>query len=78
MQYTAEGSVFGAVSLWFLFVYEIHPELLNGFVPNSQRRRVWSLARTNLKVKVTGTKMAFFYPFGSLHAVYIWYNIFSL
>ena len=29
-----EGSVFGAVSLCFLFVYEIPPEPLNGFAPN--------------------------------------------
>jgi len=43
---------FGVVSLCFLFVYEISPESLNGFAPNSQERRVWSLARTSLKVKV--------------------------
>jgi len=56
--------------LWlFLFVYEISPELLNGFAPNSQGRRVWSLAGTSLKVKVN---------FGGLHAVYVWKNIFAL
>jgi len=33
-------------------VYEISPELLNGFAPNSRGRRLWSLARTSLKVKV--------------------------
>jgi len=51
-QWTAEGSVFGAVSLWFLFVCEISPKPLNGFAPNSHGRCVWSLARTSLKVKV--------------------------
>jgi len=40
---TVEGSVFGTVSL---------RELLNGFVPNSHGRCVWSLAQTSLKVKV--------------------------
>ena len=35
----------------FLFVYEISPELLNDFAPNSHGRRVWSLDRTSLKVK---------------------------
>jgi len=34
MQITAEGSVFGAVSLCFLFVCEISREPLNGFAPN--------------------------------------------
>jgi len=43
---TAEGS--------FLFVYEISQEALNGFAPNTHGRRFWSLARTNLKVKVKG------------------------
>ena len=48
--------VFVAISLWFfcLFVYEISLEPLNGFVPNSHGRRVWSLARTRLKVKGQG------------------------
>jgi len=56
--------------LWlFLFVYEISPELLNGYAPNSQGRRVWSLAGTSLKVKVN---------FGGLHVVYVWKNIFAL
>jgi len=32
-------------SVVFLFVYEISLELLNGFAPNSHRRRVWYLAR---------------------------------
>ena len=40
----------------FLFVYEISPEQLNGFAPNSDTRRVWSFARTSLKVKVTKDK----------------------
>ena len=61
----------------FLFVYEISRELLNEFVPNSHRRRVWSLARMSLKVKVKGQghqgqKMAFFGPFGGLHAAHVW------
>jgi len=34
-----------------VFVYEISPELLNGFAPNSLGRRVWSLSQTSLKVK---------------------------
>jgi len=29
-------------------------ELLNGFAPNLQGRRAWSLARRNLNVKVKG------------------------
>jgi len=40
----------------FLFVYEISWQPLNGFVPNSQGRRVRSLARTSLKVKVKGQR----------------------
>jgi len=53
-------------------VYEIYREPQNGFAPNSHERRVWSLARTSLKVKVTREsrdKMAFFGPFGGLRAV---------
>ena len=64
--WTPEGSVFGAVSLCFLFLYEISREPLNGFAPNPQGRRVWSLAQTSLKIKVKdkrsrspGTKTAF-------------------
>ena len=34
------------------FLYEIFREPLNGFAPNSHGRRVLSLARTSLKVKV--------------------------
>ena len=41
-------------SVFFLFVYEIYPEPLNGFAPNSHGRRVWSLVRTSLKVKDKG------------------------
>jgi len=33
------------LSLTFLFVYEISPEALNGFAPNSLGRRVWSLTQ---------------------------------
>jgi len=50
----------------FLFVYEISLEPLNGYVPNSQGRRVW----TSLNVKVEGkrsrspgTKNGIFWPF---------------
>jgi len=38
--------------LFFLFVTRIYRERLNGFALNSQGRRVWSLARMSLKVKV--------------------------
>jgi len=38
----------------FVFVYEISREPLNGFAPNSQGRRVWSLARMSLNIKVKG------------------------
>jgi len=41
---------------FFLFVTQISQEWLNGFVPYSQGRRVCSLARTSLNVKVKGTK----------------------
>jgi len=37
-----------------LFVYEIYPELLNGFAPNSHGKRVWALTRTSLNLKVKG------------------------
>jgi len=37
---------------FFLFVYAISRESLNGFAPNSYGRCVWSLAQTSLKVKV--------------------------
>ena len=59
----------------FCHVYEISREPLNGFSPNSHGRRVWSLARTSLKVKVKvqrsrspGTKTTFS---RGLRAVYI-------
>jgi len=59
-----------------LFVYGISQEPLNGFAPNSQGRRVWSLARTSLNVKVkrkvTRDKNGIFCPFGVLWAVYVW------
>jgi len=38
----------------FLFVYGISPEPQNGFEPNSQGIRVWSLARTSLNVRAKG------------------------
>ena len=44
--------LFLALSVTFLFVYEISLEAPNGFAPNSHGRRVWSLARTNLNVNV--------------------------
>jgi len=66
-----------------LFVYEMYREPLNEFAPNSHAKRVWSLARTSLKVKgqrsrSPGTKTAFFGHFGGLRAVYVWLNIFSV
>ena len=61
--------LFLALSVTFLFAYEISRETLNGFASNSHRRRIWSLVRTSLKVKVN---------FGCLRAVYIWKNIFVL
>ena len=53
---TAYGSVFSVVCDFFvcLFVNQISRERLNGFAPNSQGRRVWSLARRSLNVKVKG------------------------
>jgi len=65
-----EGSVFGAISLWFL-VYEISLEPMNGFVPNLHGRLVWSLAQTSLKVKGEGhrDKNEFFGPFGGVRMV---------
>jgi len=36
---------------------------LNGYAPNSEGRRIWSLARTSWKVKV---------HFGGMRAVYVW------
>ena len=63
--------MFLALSVTFL-LYEIsrEPQPLNGFAPNSQGRRVWSLARTSLKVKiVTGKEKIissqFFAPYAS-------------
>jgi len=47
--------LFLALSVTFLFVYEIYQEPLNGFAPNSQGS-VWSLARTSLNVKVKGQR----------------------
>jgi len=81
-QWTAEGSVFGAISLWFFCLcvkYSVSQDMLNGFAPNWHRRRVWSLARTSLKVKAKGQghqgqKTAFFGHFSGLHAVSVWYT----
>jgi len=42
-----------SISLWF-FVHEISQEPQNRFAPNSHGRRVLSLARMSLKVKVKG------------------------
>jgi len=39
-----------------LLVTHISRERLNGFAPNSQGRRAWSLARSNLKVNVKGQR----------------------
>jgi len=64
---------FGAISLWFLFVYEISRQPLNGFAPNSHGRRVWSLVGVprsdefesqgqKTKVKVVRVKNGIFGP----------------
>jgi len=58
----------------FLFLHEISTEPLNGFAPNSHRRRVWSLAWMSLKVKVKGQghqeqKTAFF----TISAACVWF-----
>ena len=73
MQWTAQGSVLAPSVCGFFCLYEISPEPLNGFVPYSHRRRVWSLPRTSLKVEVKGQdhqgqKVAFFGPFSGLRA----------
>ena len=39
---------------FLLVVYETSREPLNGYAPNSHRRRVWSLAWTSLEVKIKG------------------------
>jgi len=52
--------LFLALSATFLFVCEISREPLNGLASNSQGRRVWSLARTSMKVKVTTDKNGIF------------------
>jgi len=43
-------------SFFILFVEQIPREPLNGLAPNSHGRRVWSLARMNLNVKVKGQR----------------------
>jgi len=43
-----------ALFVTLLFVYDISWELLNRFAPNSQGRRVWSLALASLNVKEKG------------------------
>ena len=48
--------LFLALSVTFLFVYEISPEPADGFAPNSRGRRVWSLDRKSLDVKVKGQR----------------------
>ena len=67
-----------ALSVTFLFAYEISRQPLNGFAPNSQGRRVWFLARTSFNVKVKGQrsrsslnrdKNGIFGPFVGLRAV---------
>jgi len=61
----------------FWFVYEISREPLNVFAPNSQGKRVWSLALTNLRAKVKSqmsrspdTKNGILGPVSGLRAVY--------
>ena len=48
--------LFLALSVTFLFAYEISRQPLSEFAPNSQRRRVLSFARMSLKVKVKGQR----------------------
>jgi len=62
--------LFLSPSVCFFPVYETSREPLNGFASNSHGRRVWSLGRTSLKVKVKGqrvrspgTKYVIFWPF---------------
>ena len=64
--------------LWLLLC-EISRAQLNGFVPNAQEKRVWSLTQMSLNVKVNGqmsrlpgTKTTFFGRFGGLRMVYVW------
>jgi len=59
-------------SVVFLFVYEISPEPLNGFETNSHRRRVWSLARTSLKVKGQGHQGQKWH-FSTLSVACVWF-----
>jgi len=50
-------------------------EPLNGFAPRSHGRRVWSLARMSLKVKVKGQRdknTVFFGSFGGVREVSVW------
>jgi len=60
----------------FLFVYEKSREPQNGFAPNSHGRRVWSLARTSLKVrskvKVTRDKKRHSVAVSAACVVYVW------
>jgi len=67
------------LSSYFLLVYEMYREPLNGFAPNSHERRVYSLTRISLMVKVkdqrsrsSWTKNVIFGPFGGLRADYVW------
>ena len=55
--------LFLAPSVWFLFMYEISLEPLNGLAPNSHGRRVLSLAQVSFKMKVTDDKNGIFQPF---------------
>ena len=80
--------LFLAMSLTFLFVYEISLEPLNGFGPTSQRRGVWSLAWTSFNVmpnshgrgvwSLTRMSLKVEVNFGRLCAVYVRKNIFAV
>jgi len=66
--------LFRALSVTFLFVYEISRELLNGFALNSQGRHVWSLARTSLNVNVKGQgHKGQKWHFSALSAACVWF-----
>jgi len=77
--------LFLALSVTFLFVYEISREPVNGFVPNSHGRRVWSFARRSLNIKIKcqrsmsrGTKRHFSASSAACVRFMFGKNIFSL
>jgi len=67
--------LFLALAVTCLFAFEMSRESLNGLAPNLHGRRVWSIARTSLNVKVKGQgrqgQNSIFGPFSGLRAVYV-------